>query len=88
MESLSLAFLSSLGSMVAIIGIYSYIYAIYRERYMGICAISWSLFLSRYVIFDSGIFEWKQSVLGLFIFQMIIIWSVLLFLYGTYGFFN
>jgi len=88
MENLPLAFLSSLGSMVAIVGIYSYIYTIYREKYMGICAISWSMFLSRYVLFDSGIFEWKQSVLGLFIFQMIIIWSVLLFLYGTYGFFN
>lgn len=88
MESLPLAFLSSLGSMVAIVGIYSYIYAIYREEYMGIWAISWSMLLSRYVIFDSGMMEWKNSVLGLLTYQMLIIWSVLLFMYGTYVFFN
>jgi len=88
MENLPLAFLSSLGSMVAIVGIYSYIYAIYREKYMGIWAISWSMFLSRYVLFDSGLLGWKDSVLGLLLFQMLIIWSVLLFMWGTYVFFS
>lgn len=88
MEKLPLAFLSSLGSMVAIVGIYSYIYAVYRERYMGICAIGWSMFLSRYVLFDAGLLAWQDSVLGLFIYQMLIVWGVLSFLHGTYGFFN
>lgn len=88
MENLPLTVISSLGSMVAIVGIYSYIYAIYRERYMGICAISWCMLLSRFVLYDSGLFGWKDSVIGLFIYQMLIIWSVLLFLWGTYVFFD
>ncbi|MBP2632438.1 MAG: sasA 14 [Firmicutes bacterium] len=90
LENMSLAVISSLSSMAAIVGVYSYIYiyAVYRERYMGICAIGWSMFLSRYVLFDSGLLAWKDSVLGLFIYQMITVWSVLLLLRGTYGFFN
>lgn len=88
MENLPLAVISSLGSMFAIVAIYSYIYFIYRENYMGIWAVSWSMLLSRYILFDSGIIEWKTSMIGLLMYQMLIIWSVLLFMYGTYVFFD
>ncbi|WP_110954942.1 PAS domain-containing sensor histidine kinase [Anaerosinus massiliensis] len=88
MENLPLAFINSLGSMVIIVGIYSYIYFVNKEKYMGVCAISWCMLLSRYVLFDSGMIEWKNSLLWTFIYQMLIIWSVLLFMWGTYVFFN
>lgn len=90
MENLPLTVISSLGSLgsiCAIIVAHGYIYAVYRERYMGLFVIGWSMFLSRYILFDSELFVWKYSVLGLFIYQMITVWSALLLLHGTYSFF-
>jgi len=78
---------SSIGT-VAIVFIYIYLYLLYRERYMGIWSISWIILLSRYVIFDSGILPWKQSTLGMFIYQILIIISVLMFVWGTHNFMN
>jgi PAS domain S-box-containing protein len=78
---------SSIGT-IAIVFIYIYLYLLYRERYMGIWSISWLILLSRYVIFDSGILPWKQSALGMFIYQILIIISVLMFVWGTHSFMN
>jgi len=78
---------SSIGT-VAIVFIYIYLYLLYRERYMGIWSISWIILLSRYVIFDSGILPWKQSTLGMFIYQILIIISVLMFVWGIHNFIN
>jgi two-component system sporulation sensor kinase C len=78
--------ISSLIGTVSIILIYIYLYALYRERFMGIWAVSWLILLSRFVIFDSGLLPWKQSTLGLTVYQMLIIISVLMFVWGTHIF--
>jgi two-component system sporulation sensor kinase C len=78
---------SSIGT-VAVVLIYIYLYLVYRERYMGIWSISWLILLSRYVIFDSGLFPWKQSTSGMVVYQVLIIISVLMFVWGTHSFMN
>lgn len=78
---------SSIGT-ISIVLIYIYLYALYRERYMGIWAMSWLILLSRYVAFDSGILPWRQSTFGLITYQMLIIISVLMFVWGTHIFIN
>jgi two-component system sporulation sensor kinase C len=76
---------SSIGT-ISIIFVYIYLYMLYRARYMGIWALSWLILLSRYIIFDSGLFPWKQSFLGLTIYQLLIFISVLMFVWGTHIF--
>jgi two-component system sporulation sensor kinase C len=76
---------SSIGT-ISIIFVYIYLYMLYRERYMGIWALSWLILLSRYIIFDSGLFPWKQSFLGLTTYQLLIFISVLIFVWGTHIF--
>lgn len=88
MDNVHSSVISSLIGTVSIIFIYIYLYALYRERYMGIWAVSWLILLSRYIVFDSGILPWKQSNLGLTIYQMLIIISVLMFVWGTHIFIN
>lgn len=88
MDIVSLSLIGSLIGTVAIVFIYIYLYLLYRERYMGVWATSWIILLSRYVLFDSGILPWRQSFFGLFVYQIIIIVSALLFVSGTYNFMN
>jgi two-component system sporulation sensor kinase C len=78
---------SSIGT-ISIILIYIYLYAVYRERYMGIWVAGWVILLSRYMVFDSGLLPWKQSILGMAAYQLMIIISVLLFAWATHIFIN
>ena len=78
---------SSIGT-VCIVLVYVYLYALYRERYMGLWAVGWLILLSRYMIFDSGLLPWKQSPLGLTTYQLLIMISVLLFIWATHSFIN
>lgn len=88
MDYVFLAVMGSLVGMVSMILIYIYLYFLYRERHVGIWAASWLLLFSRFVLFDSGLLNWKQSVIGLTAYQMIIIVSVYLFIKGTHLFIN
>jgi len=88
MDYLHFSVIGSLIGTVSTILIYIYLYALYRERYMGLWAVSWIILLSRYVIFDSGILPWKQSTLGLTTYQMLIMISILMFIWGTHNFVN
>jgi len=84
MDYIFLSLIGSLIGTVSIVLIYIYLYILYRERFMGIWTISWLILLSRYVLFDSELLPWKQSALGLITYQMLIIISVLLFIWGTH----
>lgn len=86
MENLNFAVIHSLTATFMIILIYAYLYFLYRERCMGIWAVAWTTLMSRYLLFDSGILSWKDSLTGFFIFQMLIIISALLLLRGIYDF--
>lgn len=88
METINLSVISSLTGTIVIVFIYVYLYALYREHYMGLWASAWILMLSRYMFFDTGILMWKSHVLGVIIYQLIIIGSVSLFVLGIYKFIN
>jgi PAS domain S-box-containing protein len=88
MDYVRLSVIGSLIGTVSIVLIYIYLYVLYRERYMGIWAVSWLIMLSRYVAFDSGLINWKNSTIGLITYQMLIILSVLLYIWGNHSFMN
>lgn len=71
---------------ISIILIYLYLYAVYRERYLGIWIISWLMLLARLTIFDSGIISVNQSVINLTTYELFSLASALLFLLGTHIF--
>lgn len=86
MDYVHLSILTSTIGTASIVLIYIYLYVLYHHRYMGIWALGWLILLSRYFIFDLGLLPWKESVLGLFTYQMMIIGSVLLFVWATHIF--
>ncbi|MDF2636418.1 MAG: multi-sensor signal transduction histidine kinase [Pelosinus sp.] len=88
MDYVHLSIISSAIGTVSIVLIYIYLYVLYRHRYMGIWALGWLILLSRYIIFDLGLLPWKQSSLGMITYQMLIIISVLLFVWATHIFLN
>lgn len=86
MDYIYLSVMGSFIGTVSIILVYIYIYALYRERYIGTWIVSWLILLARYAIFDSGACLWKQSTLGLTAYQILIIISALMFLWGAHIF--
>lgn len=88
MDYVHLSKLTSTIGTASIVLIYIYLYVLYHHRYMGIWALGWLILLSRYFIFDLGLLPWKESFLGLFTYQMMIIGSVLLFVWATHIFIN
>jgi two-component system sporulation sensor kinase C len=88
MDYVHLSIISSTIGTVSIVFIYIYLYALYRQRYMGIWALGWLILLSRYMVFDLGLLPWKHSTLGMTIYQMLIIISVLLVVWATHSFIN
>jgi PAS domain S-box-containing protein len=55
---------------------------------MGLWALSWFILLSRYMIFDTGLLPWKQSLFNLTIYQMLIFISSLMLVWSTHIFIN
>lgn len=88
MDYLSLSVIvSSLGTISMII-IYIYLYALYRERYMGLWSLSWLILLSRYLLFDTNFLDWQQSNWGLFVYELFIYINSIAFLWANHSFIN
>ena len=66
--------------------IYIYLYAAYRERYIGYWIVSWLLLFVRNILFDSGMLNWTQSIVWFTTFQILTIIFLIIFLKGTYLF--
>jgi two-component system sporulation sensor kinase C len=86
MDYIYLSKFGSISGTVSILLTYVYLYALYRERYMGTWAVAWFIFFLRLIIFDSGMFDWKQSIWGFIIFQFLFISCALLFIRSAYLF--
>jgi len=63
-----------------------YFYVIYHERYMGYWVASWLIFFARLVLFDYGGFDWKQSVIGFTVYEVLFLGCAILFLRGVHSF--
>ncbi|GBG55595.1 ATPase [Sporomusaceae bacterium FL31] len=88
MNSISVWVLCSSIGTVSMILVYIYLYMSYRERFMGLWAVTWIVLLSRYLLFDTGLLPWKQSLIGLTTYQLLIFISILMFAWGTCLFIN
>lgn len=88
MNYIYLSVISSLVGTLAVVLISLYLYVLYRARYMGIWAVSWLVLLVRYVIFDLGLLPWKQSLLGLTVYQLLTLIFVPMIVWSTYSFIN
>ncbi len=83
MDTVSLTIL--IGTILMLVP-YIYFYFLYREPFMGIWLLSWFIFGGRIVLFDYGPFSWKESILPLTLFQLMLIINGLTFAWGTYIF--
>lgn len=88
MDNLQFSVISSLTGTITIIFIYIYLYILYRERYMGIWTVSWLILLARFLLLDSSLITWKESLLGLTLYQILTIVSTIMFVWGTHIFMN
>ncbi len=88
MDYIYLSVMGSLIGTIAIVLVSTYLYVLYRERYLGIWAVSWLVLFLRYAVLDSGLFPWKQSFLGLSLYLLLTFISVLLIVWSTYSFIN
>jgi two-component system, sporulation sensor kinase C len=82
-------FLSTLGAMtgtLTLILVYVYLYIMYRERYILLWVIAWMVLFLRIILFDSGLFNWKQSILGFIIYQLLFIGCGLIYVWGSHIF--
>lgn len=86
MNNINAPVLSSLLGTVSIVLIYFYLYAVYRTRYLGIWAISWLVLLSRFALFDSGLIDWQQNGFYLTVYQIQLLITVLLYVWGIHLF--
>jgi two-component system sporulation sensor kinase C len=84
MDYIYLSIIGAIAGTLSLILVYTYLYIMYRERYMSIWIIGWLTFFLRLVLFDSGIFNWKDSIIGFVLFQVLSLSATLLFLLGTY----
>ena len=83
--------MSNLAVLVATIltaPMYGYLYVIYRERFLGIWTLCWIIIFTRVFLFDYGVIDWRQSVVGVFFYQAIYIVASFLLIYGTHNFTN
>ncbi|MDF2566486.1 MAG: sasA 14, partial [Massilibacillus sp.] len=79
--------ISSLGTISMMI-IYIYLYALYRERFMGLWSLSWLILLSRYLFFDANFQDWQQSNWCLLTYELFIYLNSLTFLLANHSFIN
>jgi two-component system sporulation sensor kinase C len=86
MDYFHIMLIGAITGTLSLIFVYIYLYFMYRERYIAIWAIAWFMLLLRNIFFDSGIFDWKQSILSFMIYQILFIGCSLTFIWGTYIF--
>jgi PAS domain S-box-containing protein len=87
MDYVHLAVIGSSVGTITIVLIYIYLYAMYRQRHMGIWAIGWVILLSRYLVIDLWLPPWKQCMV-MAAYQIMTIGSAFLFVWATYIFLN
>lgn len=86
MDIITISVFASLIGTISILLVYLYLYFLYREKYIGIWLLSYLLLLSRYAFFDSGLLEWKESALGMTVYQSTTLISSVFFVHATYLF--
>lgn len=86
MDFLHLSAISAVIGTLAPMLVYTYVYFVYRERYIGIWMIAWWILFCRNIFFDCGMFAWKQSLWAFFFYQILFTSCPLVFLWGTHLF--
>jgi two-component system sporulation sensor kinase C len=69
--------------LLSIVLVYVYLFALYRERCMGILTAGWFLLFVRIVILDSAAFNLKNSEIGLVLYVLQSIFACILLLWST-----
>jgi signal transduction histidine kinase len=88
MDFFQVSTIGALAGTLSILLIYIYLYGLYRERCIGMWVISWTVFLSRVALFDSGFSNWEDSILAAITYQLLYVACDFLFIYSAYLFIN
>lgn len=83
MDFFHIMIIGAITGTLSMILIYIYLYFMYRERYIAIWTVAWFILLLRNIFFDSGIFDWKDSIFPFMIYQLLFIGCSLIFVWGT-----
>ena len=86
MDFFAISIFGSIIGTALMLLIYVYLYAVYRERYIGFWLLSWLLLLSRSILFDSGMLDWLQSTVGFTIYQILTFGAIIFFIWGIHLF--
>ncbi|VBB09768.1 Hypothetical protein LUCI_5066 [Lucifera butyrica] len=88
MDYFELSTFGAIAGTLSMLFVYIYLYALYRERYMGLWIISWIIFFSRIALFDSGFFNWKNSIANFIAYQIFYLSGAILTIYAINIFIN
>ncbi len=73
MDIIFLSIICAMSGTILMLFIYIYLYGVYRESYMGAWIVGWLIHLIRLALFDSGMLDWRQSILSFFTYQTLFI---------------
>lgn len=85
MDYVNLPVISVMGTLTGML-VYTYLYYMDRERYIGLWAGSWLLLFLRNILFDSGMFSWQKSIVSFIFYQLFFIGCALTFVWGIHLF--
>lgn len=88
MNYILLTAISSAAGTFSLSLVYVYLYVLYRERHIGLWALSWIIFLLRNILFDFGVLQWKHSLWEFNLYQLLFNASGIVFVWGIYLFNN
>ncbi|MCC5468011.1 PAS domain-containing sensor histidine kinase [Pelosinus baikalensis] len=84
MDYIFLSTLCAITGTILMMVIYTYLYSVYREKYMGAWIIGWFIHFTRIALFESGVIAWKQSLLSCIVYQMLYISCATMLLYSAH----
>lgn len=70
MDYVYLSTLCAITGTITMLFIYIYLYGIYREPHLGAWIVGWFIHFARIALFESGLFDWKYSLLSCIAYQM------------------
>lgn len=86
MDFLAMSIFGTILGTIVMILIFIYLFALYRERYIGYWIVGWSLLLVRNIVFDLGFVDWGDSAAGFTVYQLLTLTALIIFVWGIHLF--
>jgi two-component system sporulation sensor kinase C len=88
MDYVFLSTLCAIAGTITMLFIYIYLYGIYHEAHLGAWIVGWLIHFTRIALFESGLLDWKYSLLSCIVYQMFYILCATVLIYSAHLFIN